>query len=923
MKSKKKTLLSAVLAIVLCMSLIAGSTFALFTSESKVNIAVTSGKVEVNAEIKGLTLYSATTENTGSVAGTIASGNHAGTYYYESVSPNFTNGGTAVLSDENGTLTLDRVTPGDKVNFNVGIANESNVNIKYRVIVNVTSGLKLFNALKVKIDGTSLTGVSRTGAWTSLAAKGKISDIPVEIYLPIEAGNEYQNLSTAMTISVEAVQSNAKTVDGTLTSTIETEPVAVAVSGSQTTAAIPPISDSDNLVTVTIPANTLLTTETDTSLMVKVTPQDTLSNAVITVLNNNPAKASASYDVSVLKIVSTTTGDETTTTTSDAIASNNDKPITVTMFVGAGLKGVELYHYDDVSGVTTPITVFDYDIDSGYITFETTSFSEYTVVYNTDYAKETFDEQGKSTGIVVYEATETAGVYTTTDENDEEVYVTVTTDETTGEATEEVSDYIIVTGNDGVEFIKYIDGDLYIYDMTNYTGTEYTVPENITGLGGSSFSGNTTIKTLTFTNQIDSAYKALQGNSSITTVNFGSMTSIPNRMFYGCTGIKNIVIPATVNRIEDFAFYGNTTIETIIAKDLEYVGYKAFDACSALKILDIGGENVEIMGWAGRQVASIETIIIRGANASVNLDYAPAGQAKGAFVFCKTQQSSNPNTMTGVNFYVVNDTVAEQFNAELNIESATRKAIVSVSDAAQLNATLELGNLAIFTNDISVEANIVAPYGNNIGVLQANGGIIDGNGYTLSVTGSGDTYAIMTKGGIIENLTIDCARRGVVTMNPNQDLILYNIISGGELGVGYSLNTAEHGYVHINAIDCSFIGWSSFAGMESVIFSNCYFGQGYYWNDFGYSDVYGRLVRPYVNTTFENCTFERGFYVDLSALGNDQTVTFANCTANDAVITADNIVDVAYANDEDITATETIFYELPSGRTLKDCVVFE
>lgn len=917
MKSKKKTLLSAVLAIVLCMSLIAGSTFALFTSESKVNIAVHSGKVEVNAEIKGLTLYSATTENTDSVAGTIASGNHAGTYYYESVSPNFTNGGTAVLSDENGTLTLDRVTPGDKVNFNVGIANESNVNIKYRVIVNVTSGLKLFNALKVKIDGTSLTGVSRTGAWTSLAANGNISDIPVEIYLPIEAGNEYQNLSTAMTISVEAVQSNAKTVDGALTAEVAAVAEEKTEVNTETneTAAATTISDNDNLVTVSIPATTKLTAAVvesadendELSLAVKVKPQDTVSNIAIL-----STQASASYDVSVLLVVNGEIDE-----TKHAIENDENNEITVSMFIGAGLTGVKLYH-----GVEE-ITYDNYDSETGYITFKTTSFSEYTVVYNADYAKETFDEQGKSTGIVVYEATETAGVYTTTDENDEEVYVTVTTDETTGEATEEVSDYIIVTGNDGVQFIKYIDGDLYIYDMTNYTGTEYTVPENITGLGGSSFSGNTTIKTLTFTNQIDSAYKALQGNSSITTVDFGSMTSIPNRMFYGCTGIKNIVIPATVNRIEDFAFYGNTTIETIIAKDLEYVGYKAFDACSALKILDIGGENVEIMGWAGRQVASIETIIIRGANASVNLDYAPAGQAKGAFVFCKTQQSGNPNTMTGVNFYVANDTVAEQFNAELNIESATRKAIVSVSDAAQLNATLELGNLAIFTNDISVEANIVAPYGNNLGVLQANGGIIDGNGYTLSVTGSGDTYAIMTKGGIIENLTIDCARRGVVTMNPNQDLILYNIISGGELGVGYSLNTAEHGYVHINAIDCSFIGWSSFAGMESVIFSNCYFGQGYYWNDFGYSDVYGRLVRPYVNTTFENCTFERGFYVDLSALGNDQTVAFVNCTANDAVITAENIVNVAYANDEDITATETIFYELPSGRTLEDCVVFE
>ena len=48
---KKKVLLTSILSIVMCLSLIAGATFALFTSESKVNIAVTSGNVEVVAYV--------------------------------------------------------------------------------------------------------------------------------------------------------------------------------------------------------------------------------------------------------------------------------------------------------------------------------------------------------------------------------------------------------------------------------------------------------------------------------------------------------------------------------------------------------------------------------------------------------------------------------------------------------------------------------------------------------------------------------------------------------------------------------------------------------------------------------------------------------------------------------------------------------
>ena len=63
MKNKKKILLSSVMVIALCLSLIAGSTFALFTSESKVNIAVTSGKVDVKASITDLSVYSAKSDD--------------------------------------------------------------------------------------------------------------------------------------------------------------------------------------------------------------------------------------------------------------------------------------------------------------------------------------------------------------------------------------------------------------------------------------------------------------------------------------------------------------------------------------------------------------------------------------------------------------------------------------------------------------------------------------------------------------------------------------------------------------------------------------------------------------------------------------------------------------------------------------------
>ncbi len=61
---KRRVLVMSLLTIALCFSLIFGATYALFTSESKVNIAVTSGKVNVEASVENLKIYSLDVEQT-------------------------------------------------------------------------------------------------------------------------------------------------------------------------------------------------------------------------------------------------------------------------------------------------------------------------------------------------------------------------------------------------------------------------------------------------------------------------------------------------------------------------------------------------------------------------------------------------------------------------------------------------------------------------------------------------------------------------------------------------------------------------------------------------------------------------------------------------------------------------------------------
>ena len=190
---KSKTFLGAILSIALCVSLIAGATFAIFTSEASVNIAVKSGKVNVTATVENLELYSADDIDLTKIPGTEKERTEEGT---------FINGGTAIFTGN--ALKLDRLTPGDRVTFDIEVANESNVAIKYRTLLSVKDN-GLFEALEVSLGGKTDGNASD---WTVMSDAGKIATMNCSIALPIAATDEYQDKSCEITVTVEAVQGN-------------------------------------------------------------------------------------------------------------------------------------------------------------------------------------------------------------------------------------------------------------------------------------------------------------------------------------------------------------------------------------------------------------------------------------------------------------------------------------------------------------------------------------------------------------------------------------------------------------------------------------------------------------------------------------------------------------------------------------------
>ena len=175
--------LSSIAAIGIAASILVGGTYALLSSEDKVNIAITSGKVSVTATIDGTS---------------IAKSNDDGT------NPNV----NAEISDGN-TLNISSIKAGEKVTFKINIKNESNIVVKYRAEVtkNDSGDEDLFNALTYTFNDT--TSENHIGAWNTLNLNSdKEFTLTCSVFLASETTIDYSAKNCGLVYSIRAIQGN-------------------------------------------------------------------------------------------------------------------------------------------------------------------------------------------------------------------------------------------------------------------------------------------------------------------------------------------------------------------------------------------------------------------------------------------------------------------------------------------------------------------------------------------------------------------------------------------------------------------------------------------------------------------------------------------------------------------------------------------
>lgn len=193
MKKKTSVIAASVAAIAVCTSIIAGSTFALFTSESSVDVVVKSAKVNVTAKVVGDVV----------------------TNYDEALS-GANNQFTAAVAGN--VLTLNNMAPGDSVEFKIEVKNYSTISVLYNTELSGENS-ELFDALDIKVNGEAKyrTMYSTLAAATDSENGEVVETVNVKISLPVDydsvftgEGDAVQGVTTKLTFKVNAIQGNAK-----------------------------------------------------------------------------------------------------------------------------------------------------------------------------------------------------------------------------------------------------------------------------------------------------------------------------------------------------------------------------------------------------------------------------------------------------------------------------------------------------------------------------------------------------------------------------------------------------------------------------------------------------------------------------------------------------------------------------------------
>ena len=339
-KSTKRALLGSVMAMVLCLAMLVGATFAWFTDTASTNVnKIQAGNLDVVLEMQN-------------ADGKWVSAEGKTLDFVKAADAK----GEAILWEPGCTYELPALR----------IRNNGNLALKYQVIITGINGSAKLNTV---IDWT--IGDVAMGAEQHLAA-GESNAFTIKGHMKESAGNEYMNESIdGIAITVVATQDTLESDSFDKDYDADAEYPVVAVGDVNTDGdTVLKDKEEDHTIQVTVPAGAL--DEGVQSLKLEVVKSATPAGVKVA-----STESSQSYEV--------TMKDQ-----SGNAVSTNGTLMTVEMNVGKNRTALKLYHdgekmTKDIGTLTDAADHYVYDAATGYVTMKVSHFSPFTAVFARDY----------------------------------------------------------------------------------------------------------------------------------------------------------------------------------------------------------------------------------------------------------------------------------------------------------------------------------------------------------------------------------------------------------------------------------------------------------------------------------------------------------------------------------------------------------
>ena len=339
-KSTKRALLGSVMAMVLCLAMLVGATFAWFTDTASTGVnKIQAGKLDVALEMQN-------------ADGKWVSAEGKTLDFVKAADAK----GEAILWEPGCTYELPALR----------IRNNGNLALKYQVIITGINGSAKLNTV---IDWT--IGDVAMGTEQHLAA-GESNTFTIKGHMWESAGNDYMNESIdGIAITVVATQDTVESDSFNNTYDANATYPVVAVGDVNTDGdTVLKDKEEDHTIQVTVPAGAL--DEGVQSLKLEVVKSATPAGVKVA-----STESSQSYEV--------TMKDQ-----SGNAVSTNGTLMTVEMNVGKNRTALKLYHdgekmTKDNGTLTDAADHYVYDAATGYVTMKVSHFSPFTAVFARDY----------------------------------------------------------------------------------------------------------------------------------------------------------------------------------------------------------------------------------------------------------------------------------------------------------------------------------------------------------------------------------------------------------------------------------------------------------------------------------------------------------------------------------------------------------